>query len=350
MQAASIWRWAWFLLAGMGVVSAFLPTKLNFSDPALEPFFCPNDISGLSWDHKAITREALRREVRRFFLEFPPPSSNGTFSIPEDATLTQIFRLYYGPTSSPTRFIKAVNSIAWSNAMTEAGGQVRFDARHHMDGERIADGHALLQGRYQQLVSTITVDEAFPFARELLGTSLNSIQDFYSQTTWLELGHTEILQELGLPGMDIGEVAAGGEAACVDCAGSDGECFDNVILGGKLSSGYYEYDVQGGSAFVVHKPEGVGMCIFHGCVHLSSSRCDSSCGRELTLHSVILYAGVLIDGRNNYSERRFDQPRYDSCSLFNNQIRLDKGALNTSHRHPEKVQNPKSNSDLISNP
>lgn len=53
---------------------------------------------------------------------------------------------------------------------------MRFDAKHHMDGERVTEGHVLLQGRYQQLVSTITVDEAYPFARELLGTSLNTIQ------------------------------------------------------------------------------------------------------------------------------------------------------------------------------
>ena len=71
---------------------------------------------------------------------------------------------------------KAVNDIAWSNAMTEAGSHTKFQAAYHMDGERLLEGHALLQGRYQQLIRTITVDNTYDFSRELLGESLNGIQ------------------------------------------------------------------------------------------------------------------------------------------------------------------------------
>ena len=60
--------------------------------------------------------------------------------------------------------------------MTEAAGHLRFQTAYHMDGESLLEGHMLLQGRYHELVSTITVDEAYTFARQLLGTSLNSIQ------------------------------------------------------------------------------------------------------------------------------------------------------------------------------
>ncbi|XP_066942227.1 LOW QUALITY PROTEIN: uncharacterized protein [Macrobrachium rosenbergii] len=250
---------------------AFLPTKLNYSDPDVIHFFCPEDMSGETWDHKAITREGIRREIRRFFLDLPPPT-NDTFSIPEDATLSQIFRYYYGPTASPARFIKAVNSITWANAMTEAGGQIRFNAIHHMDGEKISEGHTLLQGRYQQLISTIVADDAYPFAREVLGTSLNTIQDFYSQTTWVELGNTGILKELGFPGQDIPEVATPGEPTCTDCTDPQGECRDNVIAGSKLSSGYYEFDVPGSAAFVIPKPISAGKCSHGGSMDNSASK------------------------------------------------------------------------------
>ena len=60
--------------------------------------------------------------------------------------------------------------------MTEAAGHLRFQTAYHMDGESLLEGHMLLQGRYQELVGTITADQAYPFARELLGTSLNGIQ------------------------------------------------------------------------------------------------------------------------------------------------------------------------------
>ncbi|XP_064083933.1 LOW QUALITY PROTEIN: uncharacterized protein LOC135199706 [Macrobrachium nipponense] len=249
----------------------FLPTKLNYSDPDVIDLFCPKDMSGETWDHKAITREGIRREIRRFFLDLPPPT-NDTFSIPEDATLSQIFRYYYGPTASPARFIKAVNSITWANAMTEASGQIRFNAAHHMDGEKISEGHTLLQGRYQQLISTIVADDAYPFARELLGTSLNTIQDFYSQTTWVELGYTDILKELGFPGQDIPAVAAPGESTCTECSDPKGECKDNVIARAKLSSGYYEYNVPGSAAFVVPKPTDAGKCSHGGTMDNSASK------------------------------------------------------------------------------
>ncbi|KAK7079817.1 hypothetical protein SK128_002466 [Halocaridina rubra] len=129
-----------------------------------------------------------------------------------------------------------------------------------MEAEKIEEGHILLQGRYKQLTSTILSDEAYPFARELLGTSLNTIQDFYSQTTWLELGNTEILKELGFPGQTIPEVVGPGDAICSDCSNPQGECFDNVIPGSKLSSGYYEYDVPGSAIFVIPKPDNAGKC------------------------------------------------------------------------------------------
>ncbi|XP_071539179.1 uncharacterized protein [Panulirus ornatus] len=248
--------------------SAFLPTSLNYSDPDVVNIFCSGLMSGETWDHKAITREALRREVRRFFLESPPPA-NQTLTIPEDASLSQIFRAYYGPTSSPTRFIKAVNSITWSNAMTEASGQLRFSAPYHMDGESILQGHQLLQGRYQQLMSTVTVDEAYSFARELLGTSLNGIQDFYSQSTWVELGNTEVLGALGLPGEDIGEVAGQDDPTCTNCDDPLGECYNNVIPGSRLTSGYYEYQAPGASGLVVEKPVGKGKCSHGGSMDTS---------------------------------------------------------------------------------
>ncbi|KAK7079816.1 hypothetical protein SK128_002465 [Halocaridina rubra] len=99
----------WFSLLVVAAIlescGAFLPTQLNYSDSDVIASFCPENMSGDNWDHKAITREAIRKEIRKFFMEVPPVA-NETLYIPEDATLSQIFRYYYGPTSSPARFIK----------------------------------------------------------------------------------------------------------------------------------------------------------------------------------------------------------------------------------------------------
>ncbi|XP_069161847.1 uncharacterized protein [Procambarus clarkii] len=252
---------------------AFLPTKLNHSDPQVISLLCPDAMVGLTWDHKAITREALRREVRRFFMENPPVEDLDAFYIPEDASLTQVFRAVYGPNSSPTRFIKAVNNIAWSNAMTEASGQMRYNAALHMDGETITRGHYLLQSRYLNLVAAINVDHDYSYGRHLLGTSLNAIQDFYSQTTWVELGRTGVAEGLGIPGMDIGDVAGPLDAVCSDCGNAVGECRDNVVPGSPLSSGYFEYSVPAALSYIVHKPTNItGKCSHGGSVDDSATK------------------------------------------------------------------------------
>ena len=40
--------------AVMQPINAFLPTNLNYSDPDLETFFCPELMTGITWDHKVM--------------------------------------------------------------------------------------------------------------------------------------------------------------------------------------------------------------------------------------------------------------------------------------------------------
>lgn len=45
---------------------------------------------------------------------------------------------------------------------------------------------------------------------------------------------------------------------CHICVDMKDACHDNVILTGKLSSGYYEYTAMGADGLVVPKPDGAG--------------------------------------------------------------------------------------------
>lgn len=80
---------------------------------------------GVTRDHKWITREAIRRNIRRFFLDYPP-LTQPEFNVPTDASLTELYRAYYGASSSPVRFIKAVNSVAASNVKADSVRQLRW--------------------------------------------------------------------------------------------------------------------------------------------------------------------------------------------------------------------------------
>ena len=93
----------------------------------------------------------------------------------------------------------------------------RYDPALHSDGEKLDVMQKKLTTRYPQILSSILIQEAYSAARSLLGSSLHSVQDFYSHSTWVEQGHTNILAGLGLPGYDLGTLAGPAEDVCTPC-------------------------------------------------------------------------------------------------------------------------------------
>ena len=49
-------------------------------------------------------------------------------------------------------------------------------------------------------------------------------QDFYSQSTWVELERDGVLQGFGLPGADLGEVAGPNDLTCTNCESTTVRC------------------------------------------------------------------------------------------------------------------------------
>nr|XP_045594468.1 von Willebrand factor A domain-containing protein 7-like isoform X1 [Procambarus clarkii] len=262
------------LVLATGAARAFLATQLNTTDPDIAGILCPDQATEVTRDHEWITREAVRRNIRDFFLAYPP-GGRPDFLLPADATLTELFHTYYGETASPTRFIKAVNSIVAANVQADSLPQYRFDPAIHGDGERLSEVQAKLVTRYPQILTAILRDEAYPAARSLLGTSLHSIQKFYAHSTWIEQGHDTILEALGIPGNEMEGLANDAEDVCTSCSSAEG-CSGNVIAGAGLSSGYYVYPEDSASSYLVPKPETGGKCS-HGGV-LDDSRSQPAVG------------------------------------------------------------------------
>ncbi|XP_042877878.1 von Willebrand factor A domain-containing protein 7-like [Penaeus japonicus] len=251
----------------VGGATAFLATPLNTSDPDVVNILCPSQMAGETRDHEWLTREAIRRNIRRFFLAHPPRPD---FFVPAEATLTELYHAFYGSSSSPTRFIKAVNSIAAANVKADSSAQLRYDPAIQGDGESLEQVQATLVARYPQILTSILHDESYSAARSLLGTSYHSIQKFYSHSTWVEQGNVGILEGLGIPGSDLGHLASDEDFVCTSCDSPQGECTANVILGSGLSSGYYEYEDEIGSSFVIPKPTSGGKCSHGGALDTSS--------------------------------------------------------------------------------
>ncbi|KAG7160513.1 von Willebrand factor A domain-containing protein 7-like 1 [Homarus americanus] len=322
------------LAATLGGAAAFLATSLNTSDPDVARILCPEQTEGVTRDHKWITREAIRRNLRQFFMD-NPPLSEPDFYVPPTATLTELYHAYYGTASSSARFIKAVNSITAANVKADSATQLRHDPDIQGDGEDLASLQATLVDRYPQIQTSILVAEAYPAARSLLGLSLHSLQKFYAHSTWIEQGHKDILPDLGLPGFAFDNLAGTNEDVCNACPSPEG-CSGNVIVDAGLSSGYYHYDDPSANHYLLPKPHTGGKCSHGGVLDDSSSvpaqggvnkDTASPCfsphhhlhqqAAELAVQATDHYLSVLLDAVGNEKYRRlFDLYQGSALSIM----------------------------------
>ncbi|XP_042873278.1 von Willebrand factor A domain-containing protein 7-like [Penaeus japonicus] len=310
------------LLAVAGWTQAFLATSLNTSDPDVAWILCPEQTTGVTRDHKWITREAIRRNLRQFFLDYPPASEPG-FNVPTDASLTELYHAYYGAAASPARFIKAVNSIAASNVKADSLPQLKYDPEIQGDGEDLQSLQDSMATRYPQILTSILQDEAYTAARTFIGLTLHSLQKFYSHSTWVEQGNKGILEDLGLPGFLYDDLAGASDDVCSACSSPQGACAGNVIKGVGLSSGYYQYDDPAATSILIPKPTTEGKCSHGGVLDDSSSvpaegginkDTASPCfsphyhlheqAAELAVQATVHYLNVLLDAVGNDKYRR----------------------------------------------
>ncbi|XP_066961494.1 von Willebrand factor A domain-containing protein 7-like isoform X1 [Macrobrachium rosenbergii] len=236
------------------------------------------DRSTQVWHHREITREAVRRVIVQYFKEVPP--SVGVYNHRDGMTLEEAYREYYGSKASPQPFLYTLGRLVDAAASADSG-ILGADPRYHFGSERFSESQQQLASRWRRIVQAGLAGD-YSAAIYMLGLSLATIQDFYSHTNWIEIGNNEFSPNIGLPGMEFGNVATPSEGTCRDCPlEEDGfeSCKDNilqeVIDQMKLTSGYSD------GAFVngvrLEKPRGLGKCSHGG----SRDRSGSGINKEL---------------------------------------------------------------------
>ncbi|XP_037085518.1 von Willebrand factor A domain-containing protein 7-like [Pollicipes pollicipes] len=220
-----------------------------------------------TWTHRNITREAMKRAaVRRFRALANDRRIN--YGPDELDTVANVFIKLYGrnATGAGVAFAARAELLADQVARADSGA-AGIDPRYHFDAEQLKEAQKLLQVRHQQLVTSLVSGGRAAGALRLLGLQLNAIQDFYSHSSWVDLGRNGINFALGIPGQDVGAAAEENDVVCVDCDQADGTCYNNVIRDGRLTSGYLSGQRINGAS--VTKPQNRGKCS-HGGVGDSS--------------------------------------------------------------------------------
>ncbi|XP_019642534.1 PREDICTED: von Willebrand factor A domain-containing protein 7-like isoform X1 [Branchiostoma belcheri] len=232
-----------------------------------------------NWSHGAITRRALLNVAADFQSSQLDCDVGDLRDVKPDRIFQEISRLFrrcYGQVVSAARFYQAALQIETANGCVDLNFATKKLPSAHFDAERFVGGNERLLELRTQVLTAIGQGE-YEAARVYTGQLLHTLQDFYSHSNWVEMGHKEPNAGLAVPGADIGRVAAPDTPTCEDCSKTLGflwyKCEDNIRAElnqqGLLTSGYSsnQKDLNGNP---VNKPEGVGKCSHGG--HFDGSK------------------------------------------------------------------------------
>ncbi|XP_078674681.1 von Willebrand factor A domain-containing protein 7-like [Branchiostoma floridae x Branchiostoma belcheri] len=232
-----------------------------------------------NWSHGAITRRALLNVAADFQSSQLDCDVGDLRDVKPDRIFQEISRLFrrcYGQVVSAARFYQAALQIETANGCVDLNFATKKLPSAHFDAERFVGGNERLLELRTQVLTAIGQGE-YEAARVYTGQLLHTLQDFYSHSNWVEMGHKEPNAGLAVPGADIGRVAAPDTPTCEDCSKTLGflwyKCEDNIRAElnqqGLLTSGYSsnQKDLNGNP---VNKPEGVEKCSHGG--HFDGSK------------------------------------------------------------------------------
>ncbi|XP_078333510.1 uncharacterized protein LOC111100854 isoform X2 [Crassostrea virginica] len=217
----SCWWCILLILYGSGSVSSF---------PAYDIVGERNTKS-----HSSITLEAIYKATATF-LERAQLINDTELSLS-----LKISKFFGSDGDSLNTFIKTIREI--SNYMGNFKRDNENSSRNNVNGEQIRMAHRvinLLRYEVRELSSNLTiVRNNITLIREKIAHILYIVQEFYSNTNWIELHGSTIYEDFGQEGRLKEEMATSGENTCTNCGYVNGveQCKNNT-LGTKLTSGY----------------------------------------------------------------------------------------------------------------
>nr|XP_032809918.1 von Willebrand factor A domain-containing protein 7-like isoform X1 [Petromyzon marinus] len=209
--------------------------------------FFPNaaSLGGVRADFtdESITEQGVLRAVA-FFLERKDNLASGSLETLKPLTPTRLFQEYNKGDKSPASFLDAIQDIIRGNNLIETLYPNNTFLNVHCEAFQGARKE-LNKFRNQMLKyveSSKKIKSHLRDARKYLGMALHVLQQFYSNTDWIELGHTEPCHAFGHPTQEL-KTAAIQQATCNDCFKNkmDRDVYDcpwNVLPNAPLTSGY----------------------------------------------------------------------------------------------------------------
>ncbi|XP_066269076.1 von Willebrand factor A domain-containing protein 7-like isoform X2 [Branchiostoma lanceolatum] len=212
-------------------VEGFLPNRLS----------TVHTLNPTDYTHEEITQIGVLKAAAKFLEDNPPSGTSftsGQLQNLDPLNPTTLFTAYYGEVTSAGKLQSAIADIIDANSRVDSDHV--SNAEYHVGGEEIQAANNRL---IRQLNSTLAVLSATPpnfeAARSMIGVYLHILQDFYSNTNWVELEGGVPYEDLGLEDRALRPLGTP-FPTCQDCTINSGtiDCRSNILLQSLLTSGY----------------------------------------------------------------------------------------------------------------
>ncbi|XP_048766546.2 von Willebrand factor A domain-containing protein 7-like [Ostrea edulis] len=202
--------------------------------------FLPSSESGgrrSDFTHVSITEDGIYKAVAEVIIEKVKPGIYDT-----DSHTDKVKEYFNSDAWGRLQFQQTVDYIV--DKVNLAQRQYSTDACRTMNCEQISSGNILLQSLKFNIIqnSQTTAGDWAPI-RDLLGEYLFTMQEFYSNTNWVEMFASRPCRELGVKRRLPFKLSSVQEATCTSCNYSkdallSNSCSNNIIQNGRLTSGY----------------------------------------------------------------------------------------------------------------
>uniref|UniRef100_A0AAV2JA24 von Willebrand factor A domain-containing protein 7-like n=1 Tax=Knipowitschia caucasica TaxID=637954 RepID=A0AAV2JA24_KNICA len=219
---------------GSRMTLGFIVLSLLLLPTAVTAFRVDREIT---YNHQEITKRAIFEvtvEVCRSVAE-----SNGkAFTFPTKPYTVESVAAACDIMDGLKAFHESVKSILNVNIKLDKSGQFESSG-HHFHNEMFNAGRDIIAAGLTAVKANNKKGNV-ETAKQQLGKITHTLQDFYSNSNWIELGMTSPNAELLNGNGNVGTVAALSQATCRNCIGQcTNNILNNIIKDKILTSGYY---------------------------------------------------------------------------------------------------------------
>lgn len=149
--------------------------------------------------HEEITRRGLIRSLVHFF--YAQPGGQSTIQINNMNRyfndLSRLYEDYYGRKVVHSELAVIIKTeLEAQTAVVDIDLSVKDLPYAHFDAEMFLESNQRVMD-FQAQINAALIQSDYVLARKLSGQILHTIQDFYSHSNWVEMGHTQINTAIG---------------------------------------------------------------------------------------------------------------------------------------------------------